>query len=281
VRRDEGGGTLRPQEVDLEGVAIDRDAEVPIGLQLAWSLRARIADGSLRAGQRLPGLRELAEELRINVNTVAAVYQRLEREGLIDSRQGIGTFVARAPRRSGPLEDIVAQAAREARARGLSPREVATALYMTPTEPSSTSQGADPELDRRRALRSQIAALERAVAEIEADHPGVVPRPGERRESVGPALLGAGELEQVRRALVRRLAAVQAAVDAAEEKPNTDDVRGRKRVRVSAGTRQAKVARARQSSAGEAAPEATPGTPTPPKRASRPPRVNRPATAEG
>src|SRR5262249_1783708 len=64
--------------------AIDRDAEIPIGVQLAWALRAYIQAGRLQPGQRLPGLRELAEVIGVNINTVRSVYQRLDREGLID-----------------------------------------------------------------------------------------------------------------------------------------------------------------------------------------------------
>src|SRR5665213_1308702 len=87
------------QTISLEGfdVAIDRDAEVPIGVQLAWALRTRIRDGRFKPSQRLPGLRDLAEAIGVNVNTVRAVYQRLEHEGLIDSQQGSGTFVASTP----------------------------------------------------------------------------------------------------------------------------------------------------------------------------------------
>ena len=47
-------------------------------------------------GDRLPGLRDVAEATGVNVNTVRTVYQRLEREGLIDSQQGSGTFVVEA-----------------------------------------------------------------------------------------------------------------------------------------------------------------------------------------
>ena len=79
------------------GLSIDRDAEVPIGLQLAWGLRARIYDGTLESGHRLPGLREVAEATGMTINTVRAVYQRLNQEGLIDSQQGSGTFVAGRP----------------------------------------------------------------------------------------------------------------------------------------------------------------------------------------
>jgi len=71
-------------ELDFDGLAIDREAEVPIGVQLVWALRSRIGGGGLQAGQRLPGLRDAAEALGVNINTVRSVYQRLEREGLID-----------------------------------------------------------------------------------------------------------------------------------------------------------------------------------------------------
>ena len=79
--------------------SIDRDAEVPIGVQLAWALRARIHDGTFKPGQRLPALRDLADVTGVNVNTVRAVYQRLDQEGLIDSQHGSGTFVGPAPSR--------------------------------------------------------------------------------------------------------------------------------------------------------------------------------------
>lgn len=211
--------------------AIDRQAEVPVGLQLGWALGARIRAGELSPGARLPGLRELARASGLNVNTVRAVYQRLEQQGLLESRQGRGTFVAAAPEGLFPaVGTIAADAARQAQATGVSPREVAAALYMaTPSPapgsrepadrpPSAVPDGASSERDgeaaRRRALRAQIAALERAIGAIEAEHPGVAPAPDpSRRGAPGPTLLSAAELERVRSELVRRLAIVQDAVD--------------------------------------------------------------------
>jgi DNA-binding transcriptional regulator YhcF (GntR family) len=198
-------------ELDLDDVAIDRDAEVPIGVQLAWALRSRIGDGRLAASQRLPGLRDMADALGINVNTVRAVYQRLEAEGLIASHQGSGTFVTAAPQRSSAVGTIAASAAREALETGVDPREVAAALYVS-AEPQPGVE--DDALERRRLLRTQIAALERALAEIESSHPGVAPPGGGIRAGVGPSLLSEQELEDVRTQLVRRLATVQAAIDA-------------------------------------------------------------------
>ena len=198
-------------ELDFDDVAIDRDAEVPIGVQLAWALRSRIGDGRLTSGQRLPGLRDMAEAIGVNVNTVRAVYQRLELEGLIASHQGSGTFVTATAQRSSAVGTIAASAAREALETGVDPREVAAALYVS-SEPHAGAR--DGAVVRRRLLRTQIAALERALGEIEASHPGVAPTPGGIRAGIGPSLLSAEELEQVRTQLVRRLATVQAAIDA-------------------------------------------------------------------
>lgn len=190
--------------------SIDRDAEVPIGIQLAWALRARIHDGTFKPGQRLPALRELADATGVNVNTARAVYQRLDQEGLIDSQHGSGTFVAPAPPRRSAVGMIAAGAAREAQELGIDPREVAAALYASP---ESSAAPADDAADRRRLLRTQISALERALGQIEAEHPGVAPAPIETYAAPGPTLLDAEQLEQVRGHLVRRLAVVQEAID--------------------------------------------------------------------
>jgi DNA-binding transcriptional regulator YhcF (GntR family) len=197
----------RPDGFEL---SIDRNAEVPIGVQLAWALRAQIHDGRLKPGQRIPGLRDLADATGVNVNTMRAVYQRLHREGLIESHQGSGTFVAPTQHRSSGVAAIAANAAQKARETGVDPREVAAALYVSR---ESTAQPADGAAGRRRLLRKQIAVLERAIGEIESVHPGVAPRSTPARVGVGPALPSTEELEQVRTQLMRRLATVQGEID--------------------------------------------------------------------
>jgi DNA-binding transcriptional regulator YhcF (GntR family) len=202
----------KPHETDETAfglIEIDRDAEVPIGVQLAWALRSRIDDGRLRPGQRLPGLRDLAEASGVNVNTVRAVYQRLEQEGLIDSQQGSGTFVTAAPRTRSSVSAIAASAAREALETGVDPREVAAALYVAP----EAAPAATEEAQHRRLLRAQIGELERTLGEMEAAHPGVSPAPDRGRRGIGPTLLSVTELEQVRGVLLRRLAAAQIRLD--------------------------------------------------------------------
>jgi DNA-binding transcriptional regulator YhcF (GntR family) len=80
--------------INLVDLRVDRDTELPLGTQLAWKLRALIENGKLQAGDRLPSVREAATAAGVNVNTVRAVYARLEREGLVSSQHGRGTFVA-------------------------------------------------------------------------------------------------------------------------------------------------------------------------------------------
>ncbi|MGA7705802.1 MAG: GntR family transcriptional regulator, partial [Solirubrobacteraceae bacterium] len=206
-------------QLDLSDLKIDRAGEIPIGVQLAWALRARIGDGRLAPGRRLPGLRELAEMLGINANTARAVYQRLEQEGLIDSRQGTGTFVARIAQEPSAVGQIAADAAQEARRTGVDPREVAAALYVTGEAPG-TAAGSSPAghvgastgkqgAERRKELRAQIAALEQTLSEIQARHPGLIPTPSKAHRHAGPRLLSVDDLEGVRHELVRRLAAAE------------------------------------------------------------------------
>jgi DNA-binding transcriptional regulator YhcF (GntR family) len=202
----EAGATASEAPLDLEDLAIDRAGEIPIGVQLAWALRAMIGNGRLAPGRRLPGLRELGEMLGINANTARAVYQRLEREGLIDSRQGTGTFVASVAQESSAIGQIAADAAREARRTGVDPREVAAALYVTAEPPVDAAARA---ADRRRELRAQIAALEQTLSEIQALHPGLISTPSKPDRHAGPRLLSVQELERVRAQLVRRLAAAE------------------------------------------------------------------------
>jgi GntR family transcriptional regulator len=83
-----------PDGLDL---TVDRDAELPLGAQLAGRIRTAVREGRIGPGDRLPSVRELAEAAGVNVNTVRAVYARLESEGLVRSEHGRGTFVSRMP----------------------------------------------------------------------------------------------------------------------------------------------------------------------------------------
>lgn len=72
---------------------IDPSDPTPLYAQLERAIRVAIATGRLSVGERLPTVRQLAVELRINANTVARVYGELERSGVLETRRGVGTFV--------------------------------------------------------------------------------------------------------------------------------------------------------------------------------------------
>ena len=72
---------------------IDFKSGTPVYLQLVDQIRHAAASGGLRAGEPLPGIRPLAEELRVNRNTVAKAYAELESQGVIENIQGKGCFL--------------------------------------------------------------------------------------------------------------------------------------------------------------------------------------------
>jgi DNA-binding transcriptional regulator YhcF (GntR family) len=75
-------------------VRVDRTSGAPLGTQLVERIGEAIAAGELNEGDRLPSVRELAAAAGVNVNTVRAVYARLEAGGLVRREHGRGTFVA-------------------------------------------------------------------------------------------------------------------------------------------------------------------------------------------
>ena len=82
---------------------IEKGSAVPISRQIARQIAALCAAGSLSPGDRLPSVRELARQLGVNQNTSLRVYERLCGDGLLEMRQGQGTFVAaRAKKNASP-----------------------------------------------------------------------------------------------------------------------------------------------------------------------------------
>jgi GntR family transcriptional regulator len=73
---------------------IDARSPTPIYAQIAERVRVAIASGELAKGDGLPSVRALATRLRVNSATVVQAYRELEREKLVDIRQGAGTFIA-------------------------------------------------------------------------------------------------------------------------------------------------------------------------------------------
>lgn len=97
-----------------------RDA-TPLHAQLERSILVAIASGRLKAGDQLPTVRQLAVELRVNANTVAKVYAHLERMGTLETRRGVGTFIAE------PRDHARNEAARDAEIRAIAERALAEA----------------------------------------------------------------------------------------------------------------------------------------------------------
>ena len=110
---------------------VDARSATPIYDQIVTQVRFAIASGTLARGEALPSVRQLAVALRVNPNTVARAYRELESEGLVDTQQGRGTFVAQADRRLSPaarrsaLAPAVERLVAEASALGLTPTELA------------------------------------------------------------------------------------------------------------------------------------------------------------
>jgi GntR family transcriptional regulator len=65
----------------------------PVYLQLVDQVKTAVASGAIRAGDPLPSIRPLAEELRVNRNTVAKAYTELESQGVVETFAGKGCFV--------------------------------------------------------------------------------------------------------------------------------------------------------------------------------------------
>ena len=73
---------------------LETSSGVPITRQVADQIRAHCVNGTLAAGDKLPSVRQLARDLAVNQNTILHVYERLTHEGLLERRQGDGTYVA-------------------------------------------------------------------------------------------------------------------------------------------------------------------------------------------
>jgi GntR family transcriptional regulator len=220
----------------------DPTSELPVGVQLAWRLRALITSGRLAAGDRMPSVRLLAEWAEVNVNTVRGVYARLEDEGLVTTRHGRGTFVAERAEGSPEVERIAAEAIADARASGVEPRDVAMVALVSAGLPAALDDGLPPELPDERAadeaeheepdlealaaeldlsdawldaddvsarqeLRRQIGRLEAQLASYRRE---IEPPATRRVRPAEPRIANVAELERTRDALLSQLGRARA-----------------------------------------------------------------------
>ncbi len=87
------------------------DPNSPIWLQVMTAIKTDIVTGRRGPGEKLPGGRDMALQYTINPNTAARVYQELEREGLCETRRGLGTFVTEDRERVAALREEMARQA--------------------------------------------------------------------------------------------------------------------------------------------------------------------------
>jgi len=76
---------------------IDFRSGLPIYIQIVNQVQAQVAGGVLNPGNQLPTVRALAEELRVNFNTVARAYRILDEARIISTQQGRGTYITEIP----------------------------------------------------------------------------------------------------------------------------------------------------------------------------------------
>lgn len=115
---------------------LDGHSKVATYMQLVQQVRQSLRVGLMEQGDRLPKVREVAESLAINPNTVLKAYRQLEIEGLVEGRPGVGTFVRRSL--AGPslaaqqkLRDELVGWLRRARTAGLDEEDVVALVQTT------------------------------------------------------------------------------------------------------------------------------------------------------
>jgi GntR family transcriptional regulator len=119
-----------------EGFAfrLDSHSGVPVFRQIIDQVQAGIATGTLGYGDQLPTVRQVAVDLEINPNTVLRAYREMEIRGIVDSQQGMGTFIASRKmeqskaERERALSQLVSEFVSRAGAGGFSLQELMNAL---------------------------------------------------------------------------------------------------------------------------------------------------------
>ena len=80
--------------MNVSELTLNFSSGVPIYRQIVQLLSGKILSGALSPGEKIPSIRDVTAELNVNPNTVAKAYRELELAGLIETRRGMGCFVA-------------------------------------------------------------------------------------------------------------------------------------------------------------------------------------------
>ena len=112
-------------------IEVEFQSGIPLYVQIVHQLQDIIKEGDLSPGDQLPTTRQLAVKLGINFNTVARAYRMLDKEGLISTQPGRGTFVMRPQRKISSnkrkprhIEDLTRYYLRKAAFLGFKPEEI-------------------------------------------------------------------------------------------------------------------------------------------------------------
>jgi GntR family transcriptional regulator len=110
---------------------IDFRSGIPIYLQVVERIKERLAAGQLKPGDQLPTVRALAQELRVNFNTIARSYRIMDESGIISTQQGRGTYILEIPTlqvaesiRLNALQELTRRYLADAERLGASPEEL-------------------------------------------------------------------------------------------------------------------------------------------------------------
>ena len=77
----------------IEKIEVDFHSKAPLYYQIEEQIKYLIASGEVEPGEQLPPVREMADSLEINFNTIARVYRRLDQQGYVSSQRGRGCYV--------------------------------------------------------------------------------------------------------------------------------------------------------------------------------------------
>ena len=125
---------------------LDSSSGVPLYRQVIDQVLLAVADGRLKPGAQLPTVRQLAADLSVNLNTVAKAYREMEIRGIVETRQGTGTFVAtrRADRRTSErrraLEGLLDRFVALAASNGFSLEDLSDALAERARKPERSDR---------------------------------------------------------------------------------------------------------------------------------------------
>lgn len=179
----------------MQAFRIDRTSPIPVKLQFTAQVRYQIAAGLLYPGDQLPSLRDLAEGLGINLNTVVRAIDELTVEGYLQSHQGKGVFVTDEPPGEAPgaaLRSLLAGALASAQEWAMAPDVLALAL-LAQSQLARTPQPTRTRLLLVGTARADLRPLQRG---LEAALPGVAVMPTlpEELGSLPPSTLLAATL---------------------------------------------------------------------------------------